>query len=764
MVNPAKMATRLVAFVTAFAAVTQAIAGTGCNPMTTKNCPPTPGLNTGHYEIDFSNNPKDAYKYWTTSAGAQIPRDNRGIALQYLKRFDAPQLVSTWYMWYGRVDVQLQVAKGQGVVTSIVLMSDTLDEIDWEWSGSNFGYGPSKGRVQTNYFGKGVTGTYDRGTTVDVDNPQGTTHTYTFIWKPDSMEWRIDGKSVRIFYAKDADTKPGSSHQFPQTPSKLQIGIWAGGDPSNAGGVIEWAGGVTDTNGGPYVAYVKKITVQNQFAAMAYNWTDQSGSHGSVKQLSQDPGNPVSPALLPMRSELPVTPIGRCGPELKTICKGSIFGDCCSQYNTCGSTTEYCGSGCQGAYGKCAKPNIFANEKLEFEPELKTSVKKTTSTNTTSNTSTSKSTSTSTSSSQSRKTSTSTSNAPLRTDFPLTPNGHCGPKVNTICKGSVFGDCCSEYNYCGNGPDYCGAGCQSAFGRCGDAPVEPKAATTSPSSQPPKVATNPVSSSSTSSSTAPSNNNTPAANVKLAVSGDGSCGGKDAKFTCTGGIFGECCSQYNFCGNSKDHCSTGCQIDFGRCDGAPVVSAAEPQKPGNAGVTPWTSSQSSSSSSTSKAALPTTIGYTCDDDFWWQNNYCYKYMGTNGQMKKMTSTFCYSWSGKMSDVPNWLSKDCGGDIERIRGACCGRWIAPPDAALSSSAAAPGTMTMTTTTTPKVAKRQGDDASGVGGSKGPSPWARVVEYLTRKQAKAADEQADRRAGEASTGQEAGEDEQGGADEA
>lgn len=146
-------------------------------------------------------------------------------------------------MWYGRVDVQMQVAKGQGVVTSIVLMSDTLDEMDWEWSGNNFGHGPSKGRVQTNYFGKGVTGTYDRGTTVDVDNPQGTTRTYTLIWKPESIEWRIDGKTVRTFYAKDADTKPGSSHQFPQTPAKLQIGIWAGGDPSNAGGrfLCKWS-------------------------------------------------------------------------------------------------------------------------------------------------------------------------------------------------------------------------------------------------------------------------------------------------------------------------------------------------------------------------------------------------------------------------------------------------------------------------------------------------------------------------------------------
>ncbi|KAI0847860.1 carbohydrate-binding module family 18 protein [Daldinia vernicosa] len=36
-------------------------------------------------------------------------------------------------------------------------------------------------------------------------------------------------------------------------------------------------------------------------------------------------------------------------------------GTCCSQYGSCGSTTEYCGMGCQSAYGVCQAPDVIAS-------------------------------------------------------------------------------------------------------------------------------------------------------------------------------------------------------------------------------------------------------------------------------------------------------------------------------------------------------------------------------------------------------------------
>ncbi|KAI8938478.1 hypothetical protein NX059_004370 [Plenodomus lindquistii] len=49
------------------------------------------------------------------------------------------------------------------------------------------------------------------------------------------------------------------------------------------------------------------------------------------------------------------------------------------------------------------------------------------------------------------------------------------------------------------------------------------------------------------------------------VSHDGMCGDDHNGRTCTGSVFGSCCSMYGYCGNSNDHCGYGCQSDSGLC-------------------------------------------------------------------------------------------------------------------------------------------------------------------------------------------------------
>lgn len=109
----------------------------------------------------------------------------------------------------------------------------------------------------------------------------------------------------------------------------------------------------------------------------------------------------------------PVSTDGTCG-SLSTpqgaTCVGSAFGDCCSASGYCGSTTAYCGTGCQTDFGTC-----------------------------------------------------SPAGPPVSTD------GTCGQASDPIgatCEGSAFGDCCSEYGFCGATNAYCGTGCQAAFGTC----------------------------------------------------------------------------------------------------------------------------------------------------------------------------------------------------------------------------------------------------------------------------------------------------------
>lgn len=133
--------------------------------------------------------------------------------------------------------------------------------------------------VETNYFGKGDTSTYDRETWVPVSTPQDSFHTYTIQWSKESITWLIDGASLRT--VKYADAQGGA--RFPQTPMNIHLGIWAGGAPTNGQGTIDWAGGLTDYSKGPYTMYIKSITVNNANPAESYTWSDKSGSSDSIK-------------------------------------------------------------------------------------------------------------------------------------------------------------------------------------------------------------------------------------------------------------------------------------------------------------------------------------------------------------------------------------------------------------------------------------------------------------------------------------------------
>ncbi len=174
-----------------------------------------------------------------------------------------------------------QSAPGIGVITSAVLMSDTRDEIDWEWSGNDFNQ--SQPTVQTNYYGKGITGHWDRGTQprVGPNMTQGC-HTYTIDWTPDALTWSLDGVVLRTLLAKDCDS---ADHQYPQTPSRFHLGLWDAGGPDVPEYTVLWAGGYTDLAGVPYTAYVKSVSITPRSPCDKYQYTDKSGSAGSVKCL-----------------------------------------------------------------------------------------------------------------------------------------------------------------------------------------------------------------------------------------------------------------------------------------------------------------------------------------------------------------------------------------------------------------------------------------------------------------------------------------------
>lgn len=251
---------------------------TDCNPME-KKCDPDPALGTT-IDVDFTQGPNDLFYEFD---GTKIDYDENGAVFTINKETDAPTVGTNKYIFFGRVDVTVQAAFGQGVVTSFVLQSDNLDEIDWEWLGGD------TTQVQTNYFGKGDTTTYDRGAYHNVPNPQTTTHTYSIDWTKDHVQWYIDGAMVREL--KYADAKGGT--RFPQTPMEIRIGTWVAGRKDAPKGTVEWAGGYTDFSQGPFIAYYKEIKITDYSngveGATEYVWEDGSdGSWESIRVITGD--------------------------------------------------------------------------------------------------------------------------------------------------------------------------------------------------------------------------------------------------------------------------------------------------------------------------------------------------------------------------------------------------------------------------------------------------------------------------------------------
>lgn len=128
----------------ALAALATAQTFTDCNP-TNKTCPNDPAM-PQTWNTDFTAG-KDAVKGWTQTYGS-LTYGSEGAEFTVAKKGDAPTIGSDAYFHFGYVEVVMKAAPGQGIISSIVLESDDLDEIDWEWIGGD------SSRVQQNYFGK----------------------------------------------------------------------------------------------------------------------------------------------------------------------------------------------------------------------------------------------------------------------------------------------------------------------------------------------------------------------------------------------------------------------------------------------------------------------------------------------------------------------------------------------------------------------------------------------------------------------------------
>ncbi|KKF92177.1 Lectin-B [Ceratocystis platani] len=220
----------------------------------------------------------------------------------------------------------------------------------------------------------------------------------------------------------------------------------------------------------------------------------------------------------PKTAELALSPDGSCGGKTGYTCTGS---NCCSKWGWCGGTSEYCGAGCQTGFGRCDSDATSSSKSSDAPKEVE---------------------------------------APKTAELAPSPDGSCGGKTGYTCTGS---NCCSKWGWCGATSQYCGAGCQTGFGRCDSTDAQSPAKSFRAIKRDDTTNT-PDAPKTTETSDAPKATETPDApkTSKLTLSPDGTCGGETG-YTCTGT---NCCSKWGWCGATDDFCGAGCQAGFGRCD------------------------------------------------------------------------------------------------------------------------------------------------------------------------------------------------------
>lgn len=223
---------------------------TDCNP-TNETCSADTGLEQWTLTSNFTNGKSAFSKSWTAATGTTMTFGDKGAVFNISAEGQAPTVSSDFYIFFGQVEVKMQAAPGTGIISSVVLESDDLDEIDWEWLGGN------NTSVESNYFGKGNTTTYNRAIYYAVDSPTTEMHTYLIDWTEESVKWSIDGTVVRTLEYADAN----GGDNFPQTPLRIKLGNWCGGCSSEGEGTIEWAGGNTTFDDAPYIMYVESVKV-----------------------------------------------------------------------------------------------------------------------------------------------------------------------------------------------------------------------------------------------------------------------------------------------------------------------------------------------------------------------------------------------------------------------------------------------------------------------------------------------------------------------
>lgn len=199
------LAVPVLAALSAILPTTLAQTSTKCNPLFEKGCPDVHALG-GNATFHFNDT---LYrKIWEPRNDGKVDWSEKGATFTIERSGHAPQIDSKFYMLFGRLEVVMRMARGKGIISTAILQSENLDEIDWEFRGD-------ADLAMTNYYGKGRNESKGRGEDFEMESsPHDSFHNYTIDWTKERLQWWLDGKMLRELKYEDAE----GGEEYPQSP------------------------------------------------------------------------------------------------------------------------------------------------------------------------------------------------------------------------------------------------------------------------------------------------------------------------------------------------------------------------------------------------------------------------------------------------------------------------------------------------------------------------------------------------------------------
>lgn len=116
----------------------------------------------------------------------------------------------------------------------------------------------------------------------DLSDTYSNFHDYEINWTPDEITWLVDGVSGRTLKRTDTWNSTTNQWDFPQTPSRVELSIWPGGDSSNSQYTIDWAGGAIDWDSTDIQNYGYDFATFSSVTIECYNASSAPGTNTGV--------------------------------------------------------------------------------------------------------------------------------------------------------------------------------------------------------------------------------------------------------------------------------------------------------------------------------------------------------------------------------------------------------------------------------------------------------------------------------------------------